>query len=319
MPPRRIVLLTYRGAQSIDLTGPHSVFSFANRLAGKPLYELVVASSEAPSVMHAGGLAIAAAPIDAIVAEPRDTVLVAGGEARAVLRARSTAQLTDFMASAAAVAERYGSICSGAFVLAAAGLLAGKRCATHWDAIEQLQQFVPDATVDGDALYVTDGNLWTSAGVTTGIDMALAMLALDHGLALKTAVARRLVVYAHRPGHQSQFSDLLDIQARAGKRFGPLMDWLIERLDKPIGVEAMAAQVAMSPRSFHRHFTAAMGDTPARVLDRLRLDRARAVIESGAPVGHAVAASGFRSEAAFRLAFRQRFGVTPGLYREMYI
>lgn len=318
MPSRRIILLTYRGAQPLDLTGPHSVFSFANQLAGKPLYELVIASPDAPSVAHAGGLAIAAAPIDAIVPEPRDTVLVAGGEAHAVLRARRTAPLTDFIASAAAVAERYGSICSGAFVLATAGLLAGKRCATHWDAVHRLQQVEPEAIVDGNALYVTDDRLWTSAGVTTGIDMALAMLALDHGPDLKAAVARRLVVYAHRPGHQSQFSDLLDLQAKAGKRFGQLMDWLIEHLGEPIGVEAMAARAGMSPRNFHRHFTAAMGDTPARVLDRLRLDRARAVIESGAPVAHAAVASGFRSEAAFRLAFRQRFGVTPGLYREMH-
>ena len=169
-----------------------------------------------------------------------------------------------------------------------------------------------------DALYVNEGKLWTSAGVTTGIDMALAMLERDLGSALKSAVARQLIIYAHRPGHQTQFSDLLAAQAKEDERFAGLTAWLRESVAREVPVEAMAASVGMSPRTFHRRFVESFGQTPAKFFEFLRLDSARAFLEAREPVGSVARRVGFRSESAFRAAFKAQFGVTPQLYREMW-
>jgi transcriptional regulator GlxA family with amidase domain len=315
---RRIVFLTYSGAELLDFAGPSAVFSTANRLSHRTLYEIVVASVGQGNVAHSCGIALATEEIDGMELGATDTVLVIGADSRQLVAAAASAGLRNCLKAAAMQAERYGSICTGVFVLAAAGLLTGKSVATHWAATSQLARLYSDINCDADALYVTDGKLWTSAGVTTGIDMALAMLEHDHGAALKAAVARQLVVYAHRPGHQSQYSDLLAAQAKEDERFSGLTAWLREHTGTPISVEGMADYVGMSVRTFHRRFFDSFGQTPARFFEAMRLYAARDLLEAQMPVGNVALKSGFQSESAFRCAFKSHFGVTPQLYRETW-
>jgi transcriptional regulator GlxA family with amidase domain len=215
------------------------------------------------------------------------------------------------------VCERIGSVCSGTFLLARAGLLDGRRATTHWAACERFRQMFPAVRLEPDALYVQDGDLWTSAGVTTGIDMALAMVGGDHGALLAAKVARQLVVYSHRPGHQSQFSSLLDAQTRATVEFAGLIDWVQARLEQPIRIAEMAAEMGMSERSFLRKFKEATGEPPSKYLDRLRIEKARVLLAAGASIKQTTLQVGFQSEAAFRSAFTARIGVSPSHYAKM--
>lgn len=315
---RRIVLLTYEGAELLDLSGPASVFAMANRLANRTLYDLVVASPDAPLVGHSCGIALQAVPAGELRCEGRDTVLVIGADRQPLLRAMADTGLRDCLKQAAGVAERIGSVCSGVFVLAAAGLVNGRSVATHWSACAELGSRFPEVNCNADSLYVRDGNVWTSAGVTTGIDMALALLEQDHGSALKAAVARQLVVYSHRPGHQSQFSELLTAQAKEDERFAGLTAWLSQSVASGVSVEQMAQHVGMSPRSFYRHFVRKFGQTPAKFHEAIRLNAARRLLEARSSVAVVANSVGFRSEAAFRTAFKAQFGVTPQLYRETW-
>jgi transcriptional regulator GlxA family with amidase domain len=315
---RRIIFLTYDSAELLDLAGSSAVFSTANRISGKALYEIVVASALKGSVVHSCGVALAAEEIDGLELGSADTVLVIGADTRPLVAAMASAGLRNCIKAAAEQAERFGSICTGVFILAAAGLLRGKLVATHWAATSQLGRLYADINCDPDALYITDGKLWTSAGVTTGIDMALAMLERDHGAALKAAVARQLVVYAHRPGHQSQYSDLLAAQSKEDERFSGLTAWLREHTGTLISVQGMADYVGMSVRTFHRRFFDSFGQTPARFFEAMRLDTARHLLEAQMPVAGVARRSGFQSESAFRAAFKAHFGVTPQLYRETW-
>lgn len=315
---RRIVLLTYEGAELLDLSGPASVFAMANRLANRALYEVVIASPDAPLVGHSCGVALQAVSASELTFSGQDTVLVIGADRLPLLRAMANARLLGCLKQAGDAAERIGSICSGAFLLAAAELVDGKSVATHWSACTELGSRFPAVNCNADALYVRDGKVWTSAGVTTGIDMALALLEHDHDPGLKAAVARQLVVYLHRPGHQSQFSDLLTAQGKEDERFAGLTAWLNQSIASGVSVEQMAQHVGMSPRSFHRHFVRRFGQTPAKFHETIRLDAARRLLEARSPVGIVANSVGFRSEAAFRTAFKAQFGVTPQLYRETW-
>jgi len=316
--PRRVIFLTYSGAELLDLTGPSAVFSTANRVSGKLLYRILVASPGMSRVAHSCGIELVTVPFGEVALEARDTVLVIGADSRPLAAAMANTELKDCLKTASAQAERFGSVCTGVFVLAAGGLLAGKTVATHWAATSQLRQLFPDVACDGDALYVNDGKLWTSAGVTTGIDMALALLERDHGPALKAEVARQLVVYSHRPGHQSQFSDLLAAQVKEDERFVGLISWLSSSIENPISVESMADHVGMSPRTFHRRFVESFKQTPAKFFEILRLDAARNLLEARQPISEVARKVGFQSESAFRSAFKTHFGVSPHLYRETW-
>lgn len=317
MTKRRILFLVYDGFELLDMAGPATVFTTANALSGRSLYDVTTISKDA-EVLSSSGISVAAAPLCGLRLSARDTVLVMGAYAAPLQLAAADADIAMFTRRAARRAERFGSICSGAFVLASAGLLQGKRAATHWAGCEAFRTMFSDTILDADALYVNDGRLWTSAGVTTGVDMALAMLAQDHGAALMGQVAKYLVVYAHRPGHQSQFSGVVDAQTKHDGEFAALISWLGERLDRQITVAAMAAHVGMSERSLWRRFRAATGMTPADCLETLRLDRARLALEAGEPVKLVAARVGFRSEAAFRSLFVKRIGVTPSHYATMH-
>ena len=316
MTARRILFLIYEGFELLDMAGPASVFTAANTLSGRALYE-VEAVSEGESVRSLGGMRIATTPLSQVQLSGQDTVLVAGAGEEPLRLATADRAFHRFLQGAADRSERYGSVCSGAFILAAAGLLQGRRATTHWAGCEAFRSLFAQVTLEADALYVNDGRLWTSAGVTTGIDMALALLAQDHGAALMGQVAKYLVVYAHRPGHQSQFSGVIDAQTGHQGAFTDLITWLGERLDQPVTMAEMSNHAGMSERTLWRRFTAATGKTPAQCLEDLRLDRARLALEAGDPVKVVAARVGFRSEAAFRTFFTRRIGVTPSHYATM--
>ncbi len=314
---KRIVFLTYTGAELLDLSGPMSVFNAASQISEIGAYKCVVASAKGGLITHSCGAQLNTLPIRSIRFRTTDTALVIGALLEPVNQAVKLDVLTLALVRAAKQVERYGSICSGSFLLGAAGLLDGKTIATHWAAHSAHEHLFRKTTVDRDSLYVRDDRLWTSAGVTTGIDMALAMIEEDFDSNVKSQVAKLLVVYSHRPGSQSQFSDVLIAQSRTDSRFTGLVDWLRQRLDRPPQVDEMADYVNMSPRSFSRKFKTAFDTSPGKFLERLRLDRARELIECGETTKVVAPKIGFSSQAAFRSAFKGAYGVTPNHHSAM--
>jgi transcriptional regulator GlxA family with amidase domain len=313
---RHVALLAFDGVQILDVTGPAAVFAAANDAADTPFYRIHIVSPGG-GFREQGHAAVAGDGAD-VPPECIDTVLVAGGSDAGLRALAADAAVCDWMTRASAGARRYGSVCSGALVLAAYGLAGGKRVATHWEATAILASLHPDVRVDADALYVEDGRVWTSAGVTTGIDMCLALVARDLGDAVANAIARRLVLYARRPGYQSQFSPVLAAQARSEGPFAGVIDWIRTHLDEALDVERLAQQAGMSPRHFHRRFTETVGETPARFVETLRLDQARDLLQTARSMKEVAARTGYASQGQFAKAFVRRFGVSPGLFREMH-
>lgn len=314
---RRIIFLVYDGFELLDLAGPLSVFATATALSAAARYETKVCAT-AETVVCSSNITVAAEPLAGMKLSRGDTVLVVGASGEALRAAMQDTDLAELLRIAAEEADRYGSICTGAFVLAAAGVSKGKRIATHWRAVDPLRRKHPELTVEGEALYVTDGSQWTSAGVTTGIDMALAMVRADHGPTLASEVAKQLVVYAHRPGHQSQFSGITDLQSRKDALFADLLAWLPTQLTNPPSIDRMAQACGMSERSFNRRFKAVIGMPPGHYLEDLRIANARALLELGEPVKRVAALVGFNSEAAFRTRFAAHTGVGPAHYSRMH-
>jgi len=311
--PHQISLLAYEGCQLLDVTGPAAVFGAANDGRDRPFYDVQIVSPDGGSVVTNCGVAIVSHPIGG---RP-DTLLVAGGS-RGLKAALAREDVLAWLRKVAPKAKRFGSVCTGAFMLAAAGLLDGKRVATHWASCERLADRFPALTVDADALYVVDGKVWTSAGVTTGIDMALALVEADLGAAIANLIARHFVLYARRPGYQSQFSPLLQAQTSADAPFAALIDWMQNNLDKPLDVPALAARAGLSERSFYRKFTEATGKTPAHFVEGLRLDAARTLLAKGLPLKTIAGRVGLRSSARLGQAFERRFGMAPSLFREIH-
>jgi transcriptional regulator GlxA family with amidase domain len=317
-PPRPIALLAFDGIQVLDVTGPAAVFAAANDAAGLPFYRIHILSVRGGPVTSNSGVALFTEALLDVAPEAMDTVLIAGGSKDGLQALARDGAARDWMTRASIRARRYGSVCTGAFVLAAFGLARGKRVATHWEATAILSGYHPDLEVDANALYVEDGQVWTSAGVTTGIDMCLALVARDLGEGVANAIARRLVLYARRPGYQSQFSPVLAAQAKADGAFAGLVDWIRAHLAEALDVERLAERAAMSPRNFHRRFTQATGETPARFVETLRLDEARQLLAADTPLKEIAARTGYATPGQFSKAFVRRFGVSPGLYRELH-
>ncbi len=315
---RRIVFLAYDGFELLDLSGPSAVFSTANVLSRASLYDTVVASPRGGRVVASCGLGIDSLPCARLRFRGSDTVLAMGAYAGLLAAALSSRTMIATLRRAAASAERYGSVCTGAFLLGEAGLLAGRRAATHWRGCALLAERHPEAIVEPDALYVAEDRLWTSAGVATAIDMALSMLERDHGARLMGMVARQLVVYAHRPGNQSQFSDLIEAQTAADGVFSDVIAWLERNPEKPLKVADMATRARMSERTFYRRFVEATGMGPARYFEQLRLENAKRYLEAGQAVKTVAARVGYASESSFRAAFAARFGVPPAHHRRMH-
>lgn len=315
---RNVALLVFDGIQVLDATGSAAVFGAANDAAGTLFYRLHMLSAQGGPVTSNCGVALHTAALSSLAPGKADTVLVAGGSKAGLEATVRDETVRAWMVRASSKARRYGSICSGAFVLAAFGLAQGKRVATHWESTALLGARHPDLDVDANALYVEDGRVWTSAGVTTGIDMCLALVARDLGDAVANAIARRLVLYARRPGYQSQFNPVLAAQTRADASFSDLLDWIRAHLDAPLDVAVLAERAGMSPRNFHRRFTEAVGETPARFVETLRLDQARDLLEAKMPLKEIAARTGYANQGQFSKAFVRRFGVSPGLFREMH-
>lgn len=306
---RRIVVVVFPDFQLLDAAGPISTFSIAARYS-PDAYRIEVLAQQPGPVPSNSGVSLHAANLDE---DPIDTLVVAGGDG--VRTAIGTQALVDWLRRASARARRTASVCSGAFLLAEAGLLDGRRATTHWDSTSDFARRYPQVTLEPDRIFVPDGTVWTSAGITAGIDLALALVAEDLGEDVARRAAQQLVVHRRRPGGQSQHSALAEVGARSD-RFAGLLAWMSKRLDEPLGVERLAQQASMSPRNFSRAFVAATGFTPAKAVERLRLEAAREAVEATAqPIDQVAAASGFGDPERMRRAFIRAFGQPPQVLR----
>jgi transcriptional regulator GlxA family with amidase domain len=317
-----VAFIVYPGFELLDTAGPTSVFNGANRALGQQgrpaYYKIGLVSAEGGAVESSSGIAVETRCIGELRPGEAQTVLIAGAEREQLLPAVADPVLRTALPALAAKAERFGSVCSGGFLLAALGLLDGHRVATHWDSSKPLAERFPTVTVDPDALYVVDGRLWTSAGVTTGIDMALAMIARDLNAMVAAEVAKRLILYARRPGYQSQFSPVLQAQVKGDSPFADLIGWVQSNLDAPLDVSALADRAGLTERTFHRKFVAATGETPARFVETARLDAARMLLSRGLSLKSVAAQVGLFPAVRLSEAFERRFGVAPRLFRDMH-
>lgn len=313
---RRIVLLAFPGAQTLDFVGPLEVFSTAERLRPGSYSTEVVAPAGKP-LTTSSGLSVAPDRSTAACRGPIDTLVVAGGTG--VREAVGDAALVRWVTRAAARSRRVTSVCTGAFLLAEAGLLDGRRATTHWASADRLRERHPGIHVDPDRIFVRDDPVWTSAGVTAGIDLALALVEDDHGREAALEVARWLVVFATRPGGQSQFSAPLAAQAAERRPLREVQEWVLTDPARHCAVEALAVRACMSPRNFSRAFRAEAGLSPAAWVETVRVEHARRLLEAAsAPVESIAAQSGFGTVETLRRAFRRRLGVSPGEYRERF-
>ncbi len=316
---RFVEVLAFPKVQLLDVTGPLQVFASANDLAaeagGSPPYVLRVVAQGGRSVTASAGLGLSADPLPPIDS-PLDTLLVAGGQG--VEAAAADPLLLDWVRQRARKARRVASVCTGAFLLAASGVLDGRRAASHWSVCTELARRFPAVLVEPDPIFVRDGPVWTSAGVTAGIDLALALVEEDLGRTAALAVARYLVVFLKRPGGQAQFSTALSLQA-AEDKFGALHNWIEEHLAGDISLPVLAAQAGMSERSFSRHYLEATGLTPGRAVERLRVEAARRLLsETSLPIKRISQRCGFGSEETMRRSFMRLLAVTPQVYRARF-
>jgi len=318
LPMRRVLMVAFEGAQTLDVTGPAEVFAGASRALERPVYEIVFASMGGGERASSSGLPMRTRDLARVAVRRDDTVIVAGGEDEAIRAAIADGRLAAWLRRATGRVRRMASVCSGAFILASAGLLDGKRAATHWMGCDQLARLFPQVTVDPNAIFVVDGNLWTSAGVTTGIDMALAMLEQDHGRALADRVAARLVLYVRRPGFQSQFSDAQVAQSDGSDPLGPAITWARRHLAEA-DVETLARRAGLSVRTLHRRCLETLNTTPGKLVDKLRVEHARTLLSSSAlPAKTLAAQCGFGNAVRMRRAFERELGLGPREYRALH-
>jgi transcriptional regulator GlxA family with amidase domain len=311
---KTVVMLAFRDAQILDVVGPMQVLAGVNDERPTPAYALTLLAEKKGPFASSGGLRLDADGAYADLPAKIDTLMIAGG---AIERALRDPAMLRAVRDGAKRARRVVSICSGAFFLAAAGLLKGKRATTHWRSVDLLAKNFPDVAVEPDALYVRDGKIWTSAGVTAGMDLALALVREDWGDDMALAVARRHVMFLMRPGGQSQFSAHL-VAAAKGK-LAALLRWIPEHIDGALDVAALAARANMSERSFARIFLKETGETPAAYVARARLDAARRLLTaSDLPVETIAARSGFGSEERMRRAFHRHLKVAPTQFRARF-
>ena len=315
--PKAIHVLAFTNVQLLDVTGPLQVFASANDIARKkglpPPYAPSVIACGGGAVMSSAGLALLA---EALPEGGSDTLIIAGGWG--VYAAAEDESLVAWVREHAAACRRVSSVCTGAFLLAASGWLDGRRVVTHWTRCEQLAQKHPLLQVEPNPIFINDGPVWTSAGVTAGIDLALAMVEEDLGRNMALEVAQQLVVFLKRPGGQSQFSVTLSLQ-KEGERFDELHAWISENLTKDLGIPTLALQAGMSERSFVRHYRADTGQTPARAIELIRVETARRLLsDTGVPIKRVAVQCGFGSEETLRRSFLRSMGVTPQAYRERF-
>ena len=317
MDPRAVVIVAYPGVQSLDVTGPLEVFAVADRYRPGSYRTSVVASGATEVVRTSSGLGLVADRPVTAVRGPIDTLVVAGGHGTA--GALADAELVAWIGDAANRSRRVTSVCSGAFLLAAAGLLDGRRATTHWSACALLARLHPQGEVEGDRIYVRDGQVWTSAGVTAGMDLALALVEDDHGGPLALEVARQLVLFTQRSGGQSQFSAQLAVPRAERRPLREALAYVADHLDADLSVPALARHAAMSPRTFARAFRAEVGTTPAAYVQAVRVEAARRLLETTTDSTAEVARTcGFGTVETMHRAFQRTVRTTPGQYRRHF-
>jgi transcriptional regulator GlxA family with amidase domain len=316
--PRRVVILAFPGVQPLDVVGPAEVFAGADALAEGGEYTVeVVAKEPEPITVRSSGYGIVPKTTTARCRGPIDTLVVAGGFG--VIKAEDDAELIRWIRSAARRSRRVTSVCSGAFLLARAGLLEGKTCTTHWASTAELARRHPELTVDPNPIFVRDGNVWTSAGVTSGMDLSLALVEEDLGRDIAVQIARWLVLFLQRPGGQAQFSTHLSAQLAERRPLRELQSWIADNLDADLRVESLADHAAMSPRNFARFFRRETGMTPAAYVEELRVERARQLLEeSSDPVEIISGRCGFGTPETMRRAFARCIGTAPTEYRARF-
>lgn len=315
---RSVAIVLFPHVQSLDVAGPLDVFAEANRFVGEgDGYQIITLGAAPYPIIASNGMPLGAQYPLADAPRQFDILLVPGGPL--LPEGAEMPAITAWLHEVTPLTGRYGSICTGAFILGHAGLLDDKRAATHWSHAQQLADQFPNALVEPDRIYVRDGKLITSAGVTAGIDMALALVAEDHGPTISLAVAKRLLVVAQRQGGQSQFSPYLNTSTDDDSPVARIQRYVMEHISEPFSVERLAEVVAMSPRSFARVFARDAKVTPAEFVQRARIDAARHLLEGSEMAIKAVAYHcGFGSAARMRLVFSQRLGVTPTQYRDNF-
>lgn len=310
---RDVAFVVYPQFQIQDLSGPLAAFECAGRQDGCGPYKLHVVSRDGGPVVSSSGLSVMT---EAIRSEPYDTILFTGGNVLTNPAELGFAIDGTFHKSLR-TARRVASVCTGAFLLAAAGVLNGRRATTHWKYVGQLQRSFPRIKVDGDRIFTKDGNIWTSAGVTAGVDLSLAMIEEDLGAEVSKAVAQMLVVYHRRPGGQSQFSAMLDMEP-ASDRIRTVLTYIREHLTETLSTERLADVAHLSPRQFGRSFLTETGETPAKAVERLRAEVARARVERGVePIEVIARLVGFTDPERMRRAFVRIYGHPPQSLRRM--
>jgi transcriptional regulator GlxA family with amidase domain len=319
MTGRGVLIVLFDGVQSLDVTGPLEVFNGASTAqadVGAPGYRITTASLGGAPVTTSSGLGlIPAADLRSMRLAAADTLIVPGGRGTA----RPDPDLVGWLRARGPAAGRITSVCTGAFLLAAAGLLDGKSATTHWAYADALARQYPAVTVQPDPIFVRDGHVATSAGVTAGIDLALALVEEDLGHAAALEVARNLVVYLRRPGGQAQFSAHLKAQSAQRAPLRDVQQWISEHPADDLSVPALAARAGLSPRQFARAFAAETGMSPGRFVSTVRLETARRMLEdSGRGVSQVARACGYGTPEAMRRAFVQSLGVPPASYRHRF-
>lgn len=324
MATRRVVIVGAPGTQILDLVGPFQIFTRAAELHAKgngssaPIYQVeVVSTARGRPILTNCGLGLMAHRTYRRCHGKVDTLLVAGGND--IECGKIGPDAVEWLKDMARQARRVGSVCTGALLLAEAGLLDGKKATTHWKYCDLLAKRYPDIDVNPDPIFVRDGNVYTSAGVTAGMDLSLALVEEDHGAQLALEVARDFVLYLRRPGGQSQFSTALSMQATDRHEFRDLAAWAMDNLNSDLSVGALADRVSMSPRNFARVFATEMQTTPALFVERLRVDVARRRLEESRHSLKRIAAEcGFNTVATLRSAFQRQLGAPPGQYRQRF-
>lgn len=322
--PRVVLIVAPDPAQELDVTGPSAVFGQANRLCGRPgpAYDIRIASVSDDGVVRteSGVRLLADAPfhrIEQTLPGPIDTLLLAGGAGHAA--AAGNAALVNWLRGMAPRVRRLGAVCTGAFVLASTGLLDERRATTHWRHAGRLAQRHPRVTVDAEPIWIQAGGLYTSAGVTAGMDLSLALVEDDLGHATSLAVARELVLFLRRPGSQAQFSSALQAQAAQSPELRDLQGWIADHLGADLSVGVLAERVTMSPRNFARVFARQVGQTPARYVETQRVEAARRMLEQMDRRLETVArTAGFGSADSMRQAFLRHLRTTPERYRAAF-
>lgn len=317
-PLKTVAILVPPNAQSLDISGPMDAFLEANRLvADDEQYEVRLISVEKRRTITVGGMKIVA---DGSISDPDfkvDTLLVAGTPD--YNKAKEMRPFLDWLKRRTSGVRRYGSVCTGTFFLGAAGLIDGRQVTTHWEQADELAEQFPEAEVMPDSIYIQDGSLYTSAGITAGIDLALKLIEDDHGRDISLRVARKLVVFLRRPGGQSQFSTHLEAQIANEDRVQALQHWILDHVDADLTLKALGDRVGMSVRNLSRVFLKETGETPADFVEKARVEAARRLLEENdIPLQRVATRSGFSNPDVMRRAFVRRMNTNPNDYRKRF-